>query len=83
MKKPLIALFAIALITTSCVKKKTCTCYDAKGEVVTQTKIKTSSKDALHKYERDCEAKSTTSYSTTGTGIQTVTTTTVTPCTLS
>jgi hypothetical protein len=83
MKKSIGLLFGLILILVSCAKKKTCTCYDPKGDVVIQTKIKTASKDELHKFERDCEAKSTTSYSVTGSGFQKNTTTTITPCTIS
>jgi hypothetical protein len=83
MKKSFILLAGLAFIIISCAKKKSCTCYDPKGDVVIQTKIKTSSKDELHKFERDCEAKSTTSYSVTGSGFQKNTTTTITPCTIS
>ncbi|MDX2171666.1 MAG: hypothetical protein SFY56_01005 [Bacteroidota bacterium] len=72
MKKLILIITILSLLTTSCLKKRTCTCKDASGKVVSQTTTKSNN---VKDFEDKC--KKTKTVETTSSG------STSTPCELS
>ena len=74
MKKVTLFIALIALTNASCLKKRTCTCKDSAGNVVSESKT-TTTKSGIKTFEDNCNNKKTVESTSAGTK--------TTPCELS
>lgn len=64
--KKLCILFAGALLLTSCMKKRTCECYDSSGKLVGSRSTTSTNKSSYEQLESDCDKSNTAAKQTGG-----------------